>query len=105
MKDQELHTPLPSGHRGPTPEQRAEAERWAARCMAQRSTERAAQLERHQHLVASHAHKIIAQLLAEHAPTELEHEGSTYTTCSTCGDDAVSWPCPTWTTISDNSHR
>lgn len=111
--DREAYIPLPPGRRGsdilrkffegPTPEQRAAARRWHEQHEARVAAEKATLLARHEELLTLHADGLIARLLHEHGPVDLEHNGRTYVTCGTCDEDAVSWPCPTWTTISTNS--
>lgn len=107
MKDEpEAYIPLPPGRTleqliaRRSPEEREAAQRWHEEHKARLAAEMAEHLARHEKLVGIHEQdRIIARLLHEHAPTTLEHEGRTYHICNTCGDDATSWPCSTWTTI------
>lgn len=74
------------------------------------AAELAMQLVRHEELVGGiyrDRHRVedllLVRLLGEHEPTHKTHGGKRYVACRTCDGGAVTWPCATWRTISENS--
>lgn len=95
---------------GPTAEEVARYSRQAAA----RETARVAELQVHRarHRVLAEAHRpdaLVMALLSAHGPHEvLDSRGASWLECNACpeaGDGLYpqSWPCPTWTLISDHT--
>lgn len=93
---------------GPTEEERTESQQRAERREMERRSKLAALEARHSELRATFVEGVVADLLHEHRPRSVEHDGQTWLDCYGCpsyDDTGVeihhSWPCPTWQTISD----
>lgn len=89
-------------------EREAGLDRRVAEMQAECEAEKARLLHRHANLIATHSdHPVLAALLDEHTP----HEGRGDPECHGCpanvdyeqGEEPASWPCPTWTTISEKT--
>lgn len=103
---------------GPTPEERKRWGKEAARREAKRRQALASDLARHAVLSHEHLdHRVVSALLEGHGPRLFEVDGKQYAECHGCptywehSEYEASqelhheWPCPTWTTISEQTNR
>lgn len=99
----------------PTEEERAARAAEAAQEEADRQAVMATDLKRHAELVQHHeGTPIVSTLLFEHRPHETSWPTAFHQECHGCppdyssddgAEDMQSWPCPTWTTIAEQTER
>jgi hypothetical protein len=103
---------------GPTPEDRKRWGREAARQEAERRQALGHSIARHVALFDEYRdHRVVSALLEAHGPHTIEVGGKQYAECHGCptyweddpygesGEVHHEWPCPTWTTIAEQTER
>jgi hypothetical protein len=100
---------------GPTEEERMASQQATEKREADRYVQMRLHKLRHMTLVRLHPDGVVANLLVQHQPREVDRLGSSWLECHGCPayqDDHPyqgltevhhEWPCPTWQTISDST--
>jgi hypothetical protein len=100
---------------GPTPEERERWDREATGAEVERREALGQRIARHVVLADEHhGHPVLSALLNDHGPHTVEIDGKRHAECHGCptfySDDDEggdwyhhAWPCPTWTTIAEQT--